>query len=140
MKAFIDTNVVLYLVSADATKADRATELLRAGLGASVQLLAEMTNVCRRKFGMTWSAIADVRAAIESACQIFPLTHDIHRAAISLATDHDVPIYDAQMVAAAMANGATTFWSEDLQDGRVFGRQLTVRNPFARTSPQAATL
>ena len=38
---FFDTNVVLYLLSADAAKADRAEELLAIGGTISVQVLNE---------------------------------------------------------------------------------------------------
>jgi predicted nucleic acid-binding protein len=38
---FFDTNVLLYLISEDAEKADRAEALVRAGGGISVQVLNE---------------------------------------------------------------------------------------------------
>ena len=53
-KPFIDSNVVLYLLSADATKADRAQTLLEAGAVISVQVLNEVTSVCLRKLKMPW--------------------------------------------------------------------------------------
>ena len=46
---FFDTNVLLYVVSNDAAKADRAEALVRQGGGISVQVLNEATNVMRRK-------------------------------------------------------------------------------------------
>src|SRR5207247_7211694 len=51
--AFFDTNVVLYLFSADATKADRAEELIASGGTISVQVLIELAAVARRKLSMT---------------------------------------------------------------------------------------
>jgi len=42
---FIDSNVVLYLLSGDATKADRAQTLVAAGGVISVQVLNEVTAV-----------------------------------------------------------------------------------------------
>ena len=47
--AFFDTNVPLYLLSADAAKADRAEDLLAAGGTISVQVLNEFAAVARRK-------------------------------------------------------------------------------------------
>ena len=129
-RGFIDTNVVLYLVSADAAKADRAEALLKQGPAASVQLLAEFTNVCLRKFRMTWPAIADLREVIEQACVIHDLTHAMHRRAAMIAQTDGLSIYDAQVVAAALAHDAPILWSEDLQDGRRFDGRLTVQNPF----------
>lgn len=52
-KAFIDSNVLLYLLSADADKANRAEEIVRAGGLISVQVLNEIVNVARRKLAMS---------------------------------------------------------------------------------------
>ena len=60
MKFFFDTNVLLYLLSADATKADRAEELLKDQGGiVNVQVLNEFVNVATRKLAMSF---AEVRA------------------------------------------------------------------------------
>ena len=126
-----DTNVLLYLIGADAAKADRATDLLRGGGHISVQLLAEFTAVARRKTALPWAALEEILAVIERACVVHPLTLDIHRAARLLSSRDQLAIYDAQIVASALACDATTLWSEDLQDGRVFENRLTIRNPFA---------
>ncbi|WP_256379836.1 hypothetical protein [Chelativorans sp. ZYF759] len=40
------------------------------------------------------------------------------------------PFFDALMMAAALQGECTTFWSEDLQDGRELAGRLTIRNPF----------
>ena len=51
---FFDTNVLIYLLSADAKKADRAEALVRQGGAISVQVLNEAANVARRKLAMDW--------------------------------------------------------------------------------------
>jgi len=47
---FLDSNILVYLLSADTEKADCAERLLRAGPMPviSVQVLNEVTHVCRR--------------------------------------------------------------------------------------------
>jgi predicted nucleic acid-binding protein len=47
-----DTNVLLYLLSEDATKADRAEKLVANGGVISVQVLNEFAAVASRKLGM----------------------------------------------------------------------------------------
>ena len=37
---------------------------------------------------------------------------------------------DAMIVASALRAGCSILYSEDFQDGRVFEKHLTVRNPF----------
>jgi predicted nucleic acid-binding protein len=39
-------------------------------------------------------------------------------------------IYDALIVSAALLANCKTVHSEDMQDGQVVERQLTIRNPF----------
>ena len=72
---FFDTNVVLYLLSADAAKADRAEELLAIGGTISVQVLNEFVAVASRKLRMPWIEIREVLA------QILSLIHISRRAA-----------------------------------------------------------
>ena len=50
--AFLDTNVLLYLLSGEAAKADRAEGLLAGGGTVSVQVLNEFAAVARRKLAM----------------------------------------------------------------------------------------
>ena len=51
---FFDTNVLLYLLSKDAAKADRAEALLATGGIVSVQVLNEFASVATRKLAMTF--------------------------------------------------------------------------------------
>jgi predicted nucleic acid-binding protein len=48
-KAFIDTNIFLYLLSEDTDKAERVREILHFGWIISVQVLNEIAGVTRRK-------------------------------------------------------------------------------------------
>ncbi len=52
-KAFIDTNVLLYLLSEDMNKADQAEEIVQMGFLISVQVLNEMPNENMKQFGET---------------------------------------------------------------------------------------
>jgi predicted nucleic acid-binding protein len=47
-RAFIDTSVLLYLLSNDTDKADRAEQVLTAGGTVSVQVLNEFAAVAHR--------------------------------------------------------------------------------------------
>jgi predicted nucleic acid-binding protein len=42
--------------------------------------------------------------------------------------------YDTLVIAAALEAGCATLYSEDLHDGQTIDGQLTIRNPFARSS------
>ncbi len=129
-KDFFDTNVVLYLLSADAAKADRAEELIARGGTVSVQVLNEFVAVASRKLRMPWSEVRDVLAQIRAVCVVEPMTIETHERALHIAERHGLSIYDALIVSAALLAGCSTLHSEDMQDGQVIERQLTIRNPF----------
>ncbi len=62
--AFIDTNILLYTLSADTGKTDRAEAIVNAGGLISVQVLNELTNVARRKLHMSWIEIEELVSII----------------------------------------------------------------------------
>ena len=128
---FFDTNVVLYLLSADTAKADRAEELLALGGTISVQVLNEFAAVASRKLRMSWTEIREVLAQVRAVCAVEPLTLETHERALRIAGRYRLSIYDALIVSAALLAKCQTLHSEDMQDGQVVERQLTIRNPFA---------
>jgi predicted nucleic acid-binding protein len=130
-KVFIDTNVLLYLLSADPERADRAEEVLRAGGVTGVQVLNEMTSVARRKLSMPWVEINEMLALIKSLCPIVPMTIETHDRGRLVAERYGMSVYDAMIVAAALLAGCETLYSEDMQDGLLIERQLRISNPFA---------
>lgn len=127
---FFDTNVLLYLFSGDAAKADRAEALLAAGGVVSVQVLNEFASVASRKLAMPWAEIQAVLRDMRRLCTAVPLTVESHEHGLALAQRYGFSLYDAMVVASAMEAGCTTLWSEDFQDGLRVDGVLTVRNPF----------
>ena len=133
-KSFIDSNVVLYLASADAEKAARAEAVIAANAVVSVQVLNEVANVLRRKAGMPWEDVHETLAIVRALCATVPLTVETHEEGCRIAERYGLSVYDAMIAAAALASGCTTLYSEDMQDGLHVDRRLRIRNPF-RTHP-----
>ena len=131
MTPFFDTNVVLYLLSADPAKAERAEELVAEGGLISVQVLNEVTAVTRRKLGMSWREVRDVLAQLRAACAVAPLTVETHERGLLVAERFRLSVYDGMIVAAALLAGCSILYTEARQDGQVIDGQLTLRNPFA---------
>ena len=130
-ETFFDTNVLLYLLSEDAAKADRAEELIANGGVISVQVLNEFAVVASRKVGMSWGEIRDMLLPIRAICQIEAVTPETHDRGIAIAERYGFSFYDAIIVASALGAGCKTLYSEDLQHGQVIARQLRIRNPVA---------
>jgi predicted nucleic acid-binding protein len=126
---FFDTNVLLYLVSGDQRKAERAEQLVAAGGVVSIQVLTEFADVARRKFGRAWSDIGEVLDVVRATCSVEPLSLDTHNLALRVAERYKLRIYDGMIVAAAVLAGCSILVSEDMHAGQTIDR-ITVRNPF----------
>jgi predicted nucleic acid-binding protein len=129
-KAFIDSNVLIYLLSANVNKANQAGAVVRAGGRISVQVLNEIANVALRKLGMPWTEINEVLALIRSICPVEPLAIETHDRGKLVSERYGLSVYDAMIVAAALLAGCETLYSEDMQDDLLIERQLRICNPF----------
>lgn len=129
-KHFFDTNVVLYLLSADQAKADRAEELLAEGGIISVQVLNEFATVASRKLGMSWPEIREVLDQVRAVSIVEPLSAETHEHGLVVAERYGLSLYDSLIVAAALLSGCSTLYSEDMQHGQIIEGQLTICNPF----------
>lgn len=134
-EAFLDSNVLIYLLSSG-DKAARVEELANAGGAISVQVLNEITNVCRKKLKMPWP---EVEAFLRDVRELYPRAHSLtlesQELGVALASRHLLQPYDGQIVASALLAGCVTLWSEDMHDGLVVqdthGSRMTIRNPFS---------
>jgi predicted nucleic acid-binding protein len=128
--SFFDTNVLVYLASGDAAKADLAEATLAEGGAISVQVLNEVANVARRKMQMSW---ADTHAFLSMLCgllTVHPLTLETHETGLGLAERYGLSTFDAMIAASALQAGCDTLWSEDMQHGMKLGKNLRIANPF----------
>jgi predicted nucleic acid-binding protein len=128
--AFFDTNLLLYLLSEDAAKADRAEALLASGGVISVQVLNEFASVATRKLKMGIAEVREVLATIRAVCSVKPVDIETHELALDLVERYRFSVYDGLILAAAALAGCTVLYTEDLRHRqRVDG--VTISNPFA---------
>jgi predicted nucleic acid-binding protein len=137
VRAFVDTNVFVYLFDAqDPTRQQRARDVIAElardkALVLSSQVLSELYVTVTRKLaeplvpGQALRALADLAVfpvvAIDAAL--------VQRAA-SRSAGESISHWDALIVEAAIEAGADTVYSEDLQAGSGY-RGVTVVDPFA---------
>ncbi|MDW7710739.1 MAG: PIN domain-containing protein [Deferrisomatales bacterium] len=129
-RAFFDTNVLLYLLSEDGPKADRAEAVMGGGGVISVQVLNEFASVATRKLRMTYPEVRDVLAPLRELCAVEPVTSQIHDLGLTVAERFGFSLYDALIIASALFAGCNTLYSEDFQDGQRIDDRLVIRNPF----------
>ena len=128
-QVFVDSNVLLYLLSGDEAKADKAEALLKTNPIVSVQVLNEVTWVSRRKLKLAWIEIQTLLDAIKSCCSVVALTEASHAKAVQLAQVHQLSFYDAHILSSAVLSNANILMTEDLAAGSVLNGVL-IKNPF----------
>jgi len=131
VKAFIDSNVLLYLLAADPEKAQRAEAVVAENAVVSVQVLNEVANVLRRKARMDWQEVREAITLIRALCETVPLQLETHDVGCRLAERYGLSVYDGMIVAAALLAGCRVLYSEDMQDGLLIDRRVRIKNPFA---------
>jgi predicted nucleic acid-binding protein len=130
-RAFLDTNVFVYAIVQGDPRTHDAEELITEGGAVSVQVLNEFAAVARRKTNMSWGEVQLALESIRILCpDPLPITLGTHQEALAIAEKYGYRIYDALIVASALEAKCTVLYSEDMQDGQVIDRSLTIRNPF----------
>jgi predicted nucleic acid-binding protein len=130
-RAFLDTNIFVYAIVQDDPRTHDAEELITEGGAVSVQVLNEFAAVARRKTNMSWTEVQLALESIKILCpDPLPITLDTHQEALAIAEKYGYRIYDALIVASALESKCTILYSEDMKDGQVIERRLTIENPF----------
>ncbi len=130
-KAFLDTNVFVYAIVQDDPRSQDAEELIAEGGTVSVQVLNEFAAVARRKSNMPWDEVQLAVENIKILCpDPLPITLNTHQEALAIAEKYGFKIYDSLIVASALEARCTTLYSDDMKDGQVIEKTLTIRNPF----------
>jgi len=130
-KQFFDTNIIVYL-SEEKEKASKCEALVESGGVISVQVLNETVNVLRKKNRMTYDEISEFLflAVIKLVCHVVPITLETHEKAMSLVEKYRLSWFDSLIVASALEAHCDECWSEDMHDGLVVERSLTIKHPF----------
>lgn len=135
MRAFVDTNVLVYTVDrAEPEKRRIARTLLAersAELVLSAQVLSEFYVVTTRRLAERLLP-EHAAAAVDrlGALPVVPVDAALVRDAIDLSDDAQISYWDGLIVAAARASACGVVLTEDLATGATIGG-VAIENPFA---------
>lgn len=149
MADLVDTNILVYRYdSRFPRKQALATDLLRRGIVDSSivlphQALIEFVAVVTRPIGREPPLLSldQAHREVEEFLAQFPViypTESTVRTALRGAALYKLSWFDAHLWAYADERGLNTLWSEDFEDGRLYGR-VRVQNPFRDDSVHEAT-
>lgn len=133
-KTFLDTNVVVYLYSADEPEKQAAALALiqQSDPVVSTQVLSELANTLRRKFGLSYDEVAQAVTEVREACTVVPVMPDTIVQALALAKKYQYAYYDSLILASALSARCETLATEDLQHGQVIEDVLKIHCPFVK--------
>ena len=131
---FVDTNVLLYAISADSSEADKAKKaraiLSREDFGLSVQVVQEFFVNATQKIARPLSdAEALEFVDILALAPIIPIDLALVIEAVAYRQRYGISYWDAAIIAGAQALGARVLYSEDLAHDAEYG-SVRVVNPF----------
>jgi predicted nucleic acid-binding protein len=137
-KCFVDTNILFYAQDKSAgLKHERAAKIVadlwQSATGVlSTQVLQEFCVAVRRVDRNR--AIEDLRQWVERYSEWETIVHTSEsiRDALNLESRYQVSFWDALIIRAAQVSRAEVLYTEDLNDGQVFG-SVRVVNPLITT-------
>ena len=131
----IDTNVLVYAVDHSAENSSKkkiAVDLLASvDFGLSAQVLQEFYVTVTRKIRKPLSQTQAL--AFLERLEVFPIipsSYGLVLQGVRNSLKYQLPYWDGAILAAAVELGAKTLFSEDLNDGQLYG-EVRVSNPFA---------
>lgn len=134
----VDTNVVVYNFDPnEAIKGPKAKAVLQQVLAArraflSTQVISEFYSAVTRKLRPPLShdqAVAEIQV-LSKLARVVPVSFGTLDKAFRAAKSYSMSLWDAQIFAAAVLNGATFILTEDFQHRRTI-EGVTYLNPFA---------
>ena len=134
-EVFLDTNIFVYCFDADNPSKQAIAKKLVSGRGwfVSWQVVQEFSSIALHRFKVPLKPgdLSDYIAfRLWPECRILP-SQAIFNQAISIHGRYGFRFYDCLVLASALAGGAKTLLSEDLQDGQHIG-SLEIVNPFLK--------
>jgi predicted nucleic acid-binding protein len=135
MRIALDTNILAYAEGVNgALRADTTVELIKRLPESStflpVQVLGELFRVLVGKSAFPPRKARAVVLRWQDAFPLIETSPSILLAALDVAADHGLSIWDAIILSAAAEAGCRLLLSEDMQDGFTWGG-VTVASPFA---------
>lgn len=134
---FLDTNVLVYAVDDDELKKQSIARaiinsaLIANDIAISTQVLQEFYWTASRKFAHRLEPGTADRALRDfTQFRVVQVDVPIILAATNRLLSANISFWDALVVEAALAAGATRLLTEDLQHGQVFDGVLRVEDPF----------
>ena len=133
-KAFIDTNVFVYLYSEDEIQKQKQAQdaIEKYECVTSTQMLNEFSNVCLKKLRIPTDIISNSIDEIADACGIILVDTEIIKSALNLQRKYGYSYYDCLVIASALSLNCKYLLTEDLSNLQLIENSLIILNIFEK--------
>ena len=134
-KAFIDTNIFIYIQRTDEPMKTKISEKTIAFFDCftSTQVLNETCNILTKKYPSPKDKVKRVLHSIQKSCTMVTVTNDYPAKALDYQSKYSISYYDALMIVAALKANCKYLISEDMQDGLIIDKKLQIVNIYKHT-------
>jgi len=131
-KVFVDTNVFIYLQSTTDSEKRIMSQIVIDTFNCvgSTHVLNEISNVLSRKAKFSFTQIGEIVDGIVQSCEIVIVNYGTVRKAHEIAQKYQFGYYDSLIISSALESNCKFLFSEDLTDGQIIEKVLTVVNIF----------
>jgi predicted nucleic acid-binding protein len=129
-KIFVDTNILLYLLSDDARKKNISKNIIRQTPSISIQVLNEVANVAFRKLSLSAEKTLRIINFLSVKCSVMPVEILTIKTALKLKEKYQYSYYDCLILAAALGGGCNILYSENFHNSHNIEGKIKIINPF----------
>jgi predicted nucleic acid-binding protein len=131
-KVFIDTNILIYSLSADDDRGAKARQTLLSSTEAVVssQVISEFISTCLKKNILSLDDAAQAANDFMRALHFTPVHESTINRALRLVKKYKFSYWDSLIAASALENNCSVLVTEDMQHGQVINNRLRIVNPF----------
>jgi len=131
-KVFIDTNILIYSLSADEDRGAKARQTLLSSTEAVVssQVISEFISTCLKKNILSLDDAAQAANGFMRALHFTPVHESTINRALRLVKKYKFSYWDSLIAASALENNCSVLVTEDMQHGQVINNRLRIVNPF----------
>jgi len=132
-KAFIDTNIFIYLYSEDEIQKQEISQITvnKYDCIISTQVLNEFSNVCIGKLNKPTEEVELAVNEIIEQCTVSLIEKHNIKQALEIHGLYGYKYFDCLMLASALNSDCKYFITEDMADGKIINNKLTIVNIYS---------
>jgi len=129
---FVDSNIVLYVFDNASFKNEIVFNLIKKKPVISTQVVMESVNVCIKRFKLSKEVAYQNAINLIETCSLKLIDEATLLSAFKISLRYQFSHWDSLIISSALRNNCSILFSEDLQDGQIIEKKITIINPFLK--------